>query len=52
MKNSLHEEESSEKKAICDEKEKRERNSVNIVVLETWVNEGKQDWHLKIKLSD
>ena len=35
LKDSLHEEESNEKKAICDEKGKQERNSANIVVLET-----------------
>ena len=35
LKDSLHEEESSEKEAICDEKGKQERNSANIVVLET-----------------
>ena len=46
LKDSLQEEESNEKEAICDEKGKQERNSANIV-LETWVNERKQD-HLKI----
>lgn len=50
LKDSLHEEENNEKEAICDEKGKQERNSPNIVVLETWVNERKQD-HLKIQLS-